>query len=82
MTQGEPLCWEAFLTETGGTLSASPSRALVVALQSLWVAALPGASRLLLAMLLGSWKFEPHVRVSTDGPRHKAVESRGASKIQ
>ena len=39
-----------------GTLSASPSRVLEVALQSLRVAVLPGASRLLLSiMLLGSW---------------------------
>ena len=37
-----------------GTISAPPSRALVVALQSLRPAALRAASRLLLAVLLGS----------------------------
>ena len=51
-----------------GTISASPSRTLVVALQSLWTAALPGASRLLLARLLRSWNSHPHVQASSDGP--------------
>ena len=61
---GRPTVLGGLLDGNRGTLSASPSRALVVALQSLRVAALPGASRLLLEPVHDENVIEPLSRTA------------------